>query len=66
MFSTISIILLLIVVFLLLYLATLKGSYSIRRSQLINSDIETVFNKMIDLKSWPEWSPWVIHEPEFS
>lgn len=45
------------------YLASLNANYSIRRSQLINADLESVFDKVRDFKSWPEWSPWLIHEP---
>ncbi len=48
----------------LLYLASLKGQYHVRRSRNISCDINTVFDKLRDFKSWPEWSPWLIHEPD--
>ncbi len=64
MLYSIVIVLLLLIVCVVIYLATLNGNYTIRRTQLINTSIETVFDKVIDFKSWPEWSPWLIHEPE--
>lgn len=53
-----------LLVIALLYLSRLKGQYTVRQSQLIDADINTVFDKVRDFKSWPEWSPWIIHEPE--
>jgi len=48
----------------LVYLASLNGSYEVRRSLLMNVDRQTVFNKIRDFKSWAEWSPWLMHEPD--
>lgn len=64
MFYTLAIILLIIIVAAVIYLATLDGQYSIRRTQLIDADINVVFDKIKDLKSWTDWSPWLIHEPD--
>jgi len=64
MLQILLIIMTVVVLAILIYLATLEGSYSIRRSQLINADINVVFDKIRDFKSWPDWSPWLIHEPE--
>jgi len=60
----ILVILALIIVAVLVYLAPLNGSYEVRRSLLMNVDRETVFNKIRDFKSWGEWSPWLMHEPD--
>ncbi len=64
MFYTLVIVLVLIVLAGLVYLTSLDGSYQVRRSQLINADIETVFDKVRDFKSWAEWNPWLMHEPQ--
>lgn len=50
----------------LIYLGTLSGHYQVRRTQLINTDINSAFDKISDFKSWSDWSPWLIHEPETS
>ena len=49
---------------ILIYLATLNGRFQIRRSLEIATPGKTVFSAVVDLKSWPEWSPWLIHEPD--
>lgn len=48
----------------LLYLATLDGNYTVRRSLEIGASRKTVFDKIRDFKSWADWSPWMMHEPE--
>ena len=60
----ILIFLLLLVLAIVIYLATLDGSYTIRRSLVVNADIYITFDKISDFKSWPDWSPWLIHEPD--
>lgn len=46
------------------YLATLPGEYLVRRSILMDVDRQTVFDKVRDFRSWKEWSPWLLHEPD--
>lgn len=41
-----------------IYLATLDGSYDIKRSRLIQADQIVVFNELNDFKNWKEWGPW--------
>ncbi len=48
----------------LIYLATIDGSYEVKRSKRVNADKQTVYDKLRDFKSWPDWSPWLMHEPE--
>ncbi|MEM7027884.1 MAG: hypothetical protein AAF410_06645 [Pseudomonadota bacterium] len=48
------------------YLASIKGEYTISRSRLVSTDIETAFNTIANLRTWPTWSPWLMHEPEAS
>lgn len=46
------------------YLATLDGKFDIRRSIVIRAPAERVFGKIRDFKTWRDWSPWVMHEPD--
>ena len=48
----------------LLYLASLDGGFKVRRSLTIASNRKTVFDKVRDFRSWPNWSPWLMHEPD--
>ncbi len=48
----------------LVYLATLDGSFRVRRSLEIDASPENTFAAIVDFKSWPEWSPWLMHEPD--
>ncbi len=50
----------------LIYLASLDGSYEVRRSLLMDVDAQTVFDKVRDFKTWNDWSPWLLHEAETS
>jgi uncharacterized protein YndB with AHSA1/START domain len=47
-----------------IYLATLDGSFRVKRSLEIEAPAEAVFAAIVDLRSWPEWSPWMMHEPD--
>lgn len=64
MLYTIVIVLLVVIAGCVIYLATLDGSYNLRRTQKIDADINLVFDKIRDFKSWPDWSPWLIHEKD--
>lgn len=48
----------------MIYLASLDGNYRIRRSLLINAPVNRVFAAVRNLRTWPEWSPWLLHEPD--
>lgn len=62
--TTTLIIIAFIVAVPLLYLATLDGEFKVRRSLVIASDPKTVFDKVRDFRSWRDWSPWLMHEPD--
>jgi len=48
----------------LIYLAGQKGRLRVDRSLEIDATVEAVFDTVLDLKSWPLWSPWLMHEPD--
>ncbi len=48
----------------MIYLATLDGNFHARRKLEIAAPLDSVFATILDFKSWPEWSPWLMHEPE--
>jgi DNA gyrase inhibitor GyrI len=62
--TTALIIITTIVALPLLYLASLNGDFSVRRSLEMEVNRKTVFDRVRNLKSWKAWSPWLIHEPE--
>ena len=47
-----------------IYLASLDGNFQVRRSRDIDAPLSSAFDAVVDLKSWPEWSPWLLHEPD--
>ena len=51
---------------LIIYLSTLPGEYEIKVSKSINADRQDLFDKVNDFHSWPNWSPWLMHEPDCS
>jgi DNA gyrase inhibitor GyrI len=61
--TTALIVLAIIIGLPLLYLATLEGRFAVRRSLPIAADRKAVFDKLRDFTSWPDWSPWLMHEP---
>jgi len=46
------------------YLATLNGNYHVRRSLEVDAPVDSAFAAVVDFKSWPLWSPWLMHEPD--
>jgi DNA gyrase inhibitor GyrI len=62
--TTLLIIIAAVVAIPLIYLASLDSGFTVRRSLEIAVDQKTLFNKICDFKSWSDWSPWLMHEPE--
>jgi DNA gyrase inhibitor GyrI len=48
----------------LVFLALQPGEVSVRRSMVIRCAPEQAFDLVRNLRSWPEWSPWPLHEPD--
>ena len=46
----------------LIYLASQNGRFHVLRSLEIDATVESVYAAVLDLKSWPLWSPWLMHE----
>jgi effector-binding domain-containing protein len=62
--TTLLIVLAIIIAIPLIYLASLDGGFTVRRSLQIAADQKTLFDKIRDFRSWSDWSPWLLHEPE--
>ncbi len=62
--TTLLIVLAVIIAAPLVYLASLDGGFKVRRSLAIAVDRKTLFDKIRDFRSWSDWSPWLLHEPE--
>jgi len=41
-----------------MYLATLDGDYDVKRSKLIKASPEMIFHDLNDYKNWKDWGPW--------
>ena len=48
----------------LVWLALLDGNYRVSRSLDIDAPLPRVFAAVVDFRTWPEWSPWLLHEPD--
>lgn len=62
--ANVIIVLFVVIAALLVYLARLPGNYKVSRSITVNANIQSAFDKISDFKTWPDWSPWLIHEPQ--
>ncbi len=54
--------LLLSLVALTIFVATLKGEFTTERSRVINSQKSTVFSYVKDSKNWKEWNSWAVED----
>ncbi len=61
---TFFIIILLIVVGGFFWLSTQSGKFNVFRKRVIHASPETLFALVSDYKTWPEWTPWLAHEPD--
>lgn len=41
-----------------MYLATLDGSYDVKRSRVIKASPEMIFHDLNDFRNWKDWGPW--------
>ncbi|MEW8506988.1 MAG: SRPBCC family protein [Candidatus Thiodiazotropha sp.] len=62
--TTLLVVIAAIVAIPVIYLATLDGKFRVRRSLAIAASQKQLFDKIRDFRSWPDWSPWLMHEPE--
>ncbi len=57
-FKYIFLVILLLIVVAAVYLATLSGTYDIKRSKIIKAEPPVVFNEINNFKNWKDWGPW--------
>lgn len=48
----------------MLFQVGMKVSFSVSRSTIIDVTPETAFSLVRDFRRWPEWSPWLITDPD--
>ncbi len=48
----------------LIYLVRLESDFCTKRSLEIAAPLDSVFAAIVDFKTWPQWSPLLIHEPD--
>ena len=53
-----------IIVLLIAILVFVKKSFSLEQTLTIQADAATLYQKVLDFKSWRDWSPWLLHEPD--
>ena len=58
MLKKIAIVVLVVAILLLVVGYLLPREYSISRSNFIAASADKIYASVVDLKSWPEWTPW--------
>jgi hypothetical protein len=48
----------------LIFLAWQPGSFQVKRDLELKVTPEAAFAAVVDLRSWPQWSPWLLHEAD--
>ena len=60
--------LLLFILFILgaviIFLANLPGTFDVRVTHSYAQPMQQVFDTLRNFRTWPNWSPWLIHEPD--
>ena len=62
--TTALIIIALIVIGLLIFLLRQPANFEVDRTLLIDAPVDRVFQTIRNFKTWPQWSPWLMHAPE--
>jgi|MEHZ01.4.fsa_nt_MEHZ011273679.1_10 effector-binding domain-containing protein len=47
-----------------IYMSSLSGSFEVSASKVIQAHQDELFDKVVDLRTWADWSPWLMHEPD--
>jgi DNA gyrase inhibitor GyrI len=55
---------LLVIAGVLMFLAMQPGQIAVRRSIVVRCTPEQAFERVLDLRGWRDWSPWLLHEPD--
>ncbi|WP_411768321.1 SRPBCC family protein [Winogradskyella sp. A3E31] len=62
-FKYILFLLLILVIGLAIYIAVQPNSFEVTRTHTINAPQQVVYNEVIDLKNWEDWSAWKEEDP---
>lgn len=55
-----------VIVALLVYMVRYSGRLRVAEKRLIDAPLADVYAKVVDLRAWGEWAPWLEHEPQAS
>lgn len=47
-----------------IYLLFLPGRFEVRISRVMKVPVDKVYERVVTLNSWQDWSPWLMHEPD--
>lgn len=64
MVTVITVVVVALVAAVIAYAIVFPGDYRVSESLTMAVPREKAYGLVADLKSWPKWSPWVMHEPE--
>lgn len=56
--KNVFLLLLIVIISLSIYVATIDGKYDVNKSHTVKAPVEMVFNEVNDFKNWENWGPW--------
>ena len=62
--TVLTVIILVVLAAVAIYAVAVKGDYFVSKSASMAVPREKVFGAVADLRRWPDWSPWLMHERE--
>ena len=62
--SSLAVVIFVIVAVAAFYFGKFPSRYQVTRSINIRRSPQDCFDTVINLRTWPAWSPWLLHEPD--